>query len=203
MKNPTATIALAALAATFTSIATAETKIGTLDIERIVDLHPDTARNKEVLRETLKDYEEEMDKLQEAAAAAGKAAKASIDESRNPALGEKARKRAEEEAEKNIEIARTAERDYAKKRAERQRDLNEQEVRMLRVTVRQIEDQVAKYAKANGLTVVLPVSGSRLGIAPAAVWAEESTDITKAIMDAMGIEDKEVEPKDEKAETEE
>lgn len=183
-----AALAAAAIAAT---AASAETKIGTLDIERIVDLHPDTARNKEVLRETLKDYEGEMEKLKDAVAAARKAATASIEESRNPALGEKARRRAEEDAAKNVEIARDAEREYSEKRAERQRDLNEQEVRMLRVTVRQIEEHVSKYAKENGLTVVLPISGSRLGIAPAAVWADESTDITKAIMDAMGIEDKE------------
>ena len=61
---------------------------------------------------------------------------------------------------------------------------------MLRVTVRQIEDNVAEYAKKNGITVVLPVTGSRMGIAPAVVWADESTDITKAIMDAMGIEER-------------
>ena len=122
--------------------------------------------------------------------AARKAAAASVEESRNPALGEKARRRAEEDAEKNVEIARNAERDFVEKRQERQRSLNEQELRMLRLTVRQIEEQVSKYAKAKGLTVVLPTSGTRLGIAPAAVWADESTDITEDIMALLGIEDK-------------
>lgn len=186
----TVSIAVSAAVALAGICASAETLIGTLDIERIVDLHPDTARNKELLRETLKEYQDEMAQLEDSVRAARKAAAASVEESRNPALGEKARRRAEEDAEKNVEIARNAERDFVEKRQERQRSLNEQELRMLRLTVRQIEEQVSKYAKAKGLTVVLPTSGTRLGIAPAAVWADESTDITEDIMALLGIEDK-------------
>ena len=184
------TIALAALTATMASLASAEVKIATLDVEKIVDLHPETVRNREILKETLGDYQEEIARLEDAYTAARKAASAAIEESRNPALGEKARKRAEEEAEKSVEIARSAERDFAEKRAERQRNLNEQEERMLRITIRQIQDEVEKYAKANGIVAVLPVKSGRLGIASAAVWADDSIDITRAIMAAMGIEEK-------------
>ena len=181
------TIALAALTATMASLASAEVKIATLDVEKIVDLHPETVRNREILKETLGDYQEEIARLEDAYTAARKAASAAIEESRNPALGEKARK---EEAEKSVEIARSAERDFAEKRAERQRNLNEQEERMLRITIRQIQDEVEKYAKANGIVAVLPVKSGRLGIASAAVWADDSIDITRAIMAAMGIEEK-------------
>lgn len=198
MKKTLTRAAVAALAATFALGASAEMKIATLDIEKIVDLHPDTARNRVDLKETLDDYQAEVARLEDAAVAAGKAAKASIEESRNPALGEKARKRAEEEAEKNVEIARTAEREFAKKRAERQRDLNEQEARMLRVTIRQVEAEVAKYAKEKGISLVLPITGSRIGIAPAVVWADEALDITADIMAILGIEDKEPEADEEK-----
>jgi len=190
MKKPITALALAALAATFALGASAELKIATLDLEKVVDLHPDTARNRIDLKEMLDDYQSEVARLEDAAIAARKAAASSIEESRNPALGEKARKRAEEEATKNIEIARTAERDFAEKRVQRQRDLNEQEARMLRVTIRQIETEVAKYAKEKGISLVLPITGSRIGIAPAAVWADDALDITADIMAALGIEDK-------------
>lgn len=198
MKN----IALAALAAIALSAsgASAEVKLATIDIEKIVDLHPETKHNREILRDTVKDYQADLEALEGAVVAARKAAETAIDESRNPALGEKARAKAEEEAKKKIEIATSARRDFEEKRMEHQRSLNEQEVRMLRLTVRQIESEIAKYAKANGITAVLPTTGSRLGIAPAAVWADESIDITKAIMDILGL--KEEEPAEENAEGE-
>lgn len=198
MKN----IALAALAAIALSAsgASAEVKLATIDIEKIVDLHPETKHNREILRDTVKDYQADLEALEGAVVAARKAAETAIDESRNPALGEKARAKAEEEAKKKIEIATSARRDFEEKRMEHQRSLNEQEVRMLRLTVRQIESEIAKYAKANGITAVLPTTGSRLGIAPAAVWADESIDITKAIMDILGL--KEEEPAEEDAEGE-
>ena len=196
----TTAMAAAVAAAMLATSASAEFKMATLDIEKIVDLHPDTAHNREILKDTLKDYQGEMSKLEDSVAAARKAASAAIEESRNPALGEKARKRAEEEAAKSVEIARTAERDFLEKRQDLQRSLNEQELRLLRITVRQVETEVAKYAKANGISIVLPITGSRLGIAPAAVWADDALDITAAIMSIMGIEEppaKDEESKDE------
>jgi Skp family chaperone for outer membrane proteins len=198
MRKSTIQAAVAALAATFALGASAELKVATIDIEKIVDLHPDTARNRVDLKETLDDYRAEVDRLEDAAVAARKAAAASVEESRNPALGEKARKRAEEEATKNIEIARSAEREFAEKRIQRQRDLNEQEARMLRVTMRQIEAEIAKYAKEKGLSLVLPITGSHIGIAPAAIWADEALDITADIMAILGIEDREPETDDDK-----
>jgi Skp family chaperone for outer membrane proteins len=196
----TTAMAAAVAAAMLATSASAEFKMATLDIEKIVDLHPDTAHNREILKDTLKDYQGEMSKLEDSVAAARKAASAAIEESRNPALGEKARKRAEEEAAKSVEIARSAERDFLEKRQDLQRSLNEQELRLLRITVRQVETEVAKYAKANGISIVLPITGSRLGIAPAAVWADDALDITAAIMSIMGIEEppaKDEESKDE------
>lgn len=185
-----ASILAAAAAAVFAMQATAETKIATIDIEKIVDLHPETKHNREILRDTVKDYQGELDSLEGAVIAARKAATAAIDESRNPALGDKARQQKEEEAAKKIEAARGMEREYAEKRSEHQKSLNETELRMLRLTVRQIEAEIRAYAQANGYTAVLPSSGSRLGIAPAVLWADDSIDITAAIMARLGLEDR-------------
>lgn len=188
------TILATAAAAVLAINATAETRIAVIDIEKIVDLHPDTKHNREILRDTVKDYQGELDSLESSVLAARKAASAAIDESRNPALGDKARQKAEEEAAKKIEAARNIEREYAEKRSEHQKSLNETELRMLRLTVRQIEAAIKEYAKANGLTAVLPSSGSRLGIAPAVLWADDSIDITAAIMDKLGLVESQPEP---------
>lgn len=187
----TKTVLALAGAAALAFQAGAEIKIATIDIEKIVDLHPDTNRNRELLRDTVKDFQKDLDALENSVVAARKAASAAIEESRNPAYGEKKRKEIEEDAQKKIELASAAQREYEEKRRDLQRDLNNQELRMLRLTVREIEGKVAEYAKAKGITAVLPTSGSRLGIAPAVVWAEKSIDITADIMDALGIKEPE------------
>ena len=185
-KTAFALIAAAALAIQ----AGAETKIATIDIEHIVDLHPDTQRNRKLLRDTAKNYQKDIDALESTALAARKAASAAIEDSLNQAYSDKKRKEAEEEAQKKIEIADAAQRDYEKKRRELHGNLNEQGERMLQLTIREIQGKVAEYAKANGFTAVLPTSGRRLGIAPA-IWFDNSIDITAEIMATMNIKEPE------------
>ena len=183
-------ILAAVLAATILLPAFAETKIATIDIEKIVRLHPNTASDKKLLQKTLQDYQAEAEALESAALAARKAFDSAAENMRNPALGEKARKAAEDDAKQKYEAARAAERAFLEKKQGLQRSLTDQEVRMLRRTVEEIEGVVSEYAKANGISVVLPTTGSKLGISPAVLWAETSLDITAEIMAKMKIEDR-------------
>ena len=193
-------ILAAALAAALSMPSLAETKIATIDLEKIVRLHPNTASDKKLLQKTLQDYQAEAEALEAAALAARKAFDGAAENMRNPALGEKARKAAEEDAKQKYEAARAAERAFLEKKQGLQRSLTDQEVRMLRRTVEEIEGVVADYAKANGISVVLPTTGAKLGISPAVLWAETSLDITSEILAKMKIEDKPVEDADDAAE---
>lgn len=186
----TAMLAALAAAALVSTAAIAETKIATIDLEKIVRLHPNTASDKKLLEKTLQDYTQESDALEAAAIAARKDLEAAVTDARNPALGEKAKKAAEEKARVKFEAAKEAEQAAVEKKRSLQRSLNEQEIRMLKRTVDEIEVVIGKYAREKGLSAVLPTTGAKLGIAPAVFWAEESLDITAEIMKIMKIEDK-------------
>ena len=126
-------ILAAVLAATILLPAFAETKIATIDIEKIVRLHPNTASDKKLLQKTLQDYQAEAEALESAALAARKAFDSAAENMRNPALGEKARKAAEDDAKQKYEAARAAERAFLEKKQGLQRSLTDQEVRMQRL----------------------------------------------------------------------
>lgn len=173
----------------------AETKFATIDLEKIVKLHPNTEADKKLLEKTLQEYTSQADAAEAAALAARKALEAAANEVRNPALSEKARKTAEADAKAKYEAARTAEQTLVETKRNLQRRLTEQEVMMLKCTIDEIEDVIAKYAKEKGLSAVVPTTGAKLGVTPAFIWSDPALDITADIMKIMKIEDKVVEDK--------
>ena len=173
----------------------AETKFATIDLEQIVKLHPNTEADKKLLEKTLQEYTSQADAAEAAALAARKALEAAANEVRNPALSEKARKTAEADAKAKYEAARTAEQTLVETKRNLQRRLTEQEVMMLKRTIDEIEDVIAKYAKEKGLSAVVPTTGAKLGVSPAFIWSDPALDITADIMKIMKIEDKVVEEK--------
>lgn len=185
-------VAAAVAAAALALPSFAETKVATIDIEKIVRLHPNTERDKKQLEQTLKDYTAQAEVLEKSAVDARKAFEAAAAEVRNPALSDSARKRAEEKAKAKFDEAKEAEERAISTKRSLQRNLTNEEIRMLKETVGKVQEVVELYAKANGISVVLPTSGSKLGIAPAAFWSEPSLDITSAIMEIMKIEDRPV-----------
>lgn len=173
----------------------AETKFATIDLEKIVKLHPNTEADKKLLEKTLQEYTSQADAAEAAALAARKALEAAANEVRNPALSEKARKTAEADAKAKYEAARTAEQTLVETKRNLQRRLTEQEVMMLKRTIDEIEDVIAKYAKEKGLSAVVPTTGAKLGVSPAFIWSGPALDITADIMKIMKIEEKVVEEK--------
>lgn len=165
----------------------AELKVGVIDIEELVRLHPNTAGDKKLLEQTLKDYGERRERLQTQAEDARKAFEAAVKEAQNPALGEKARQRLEEEAMKKRETAVSTDREYTETVRRLQRDLTDQEVRMLKRTTAEIEQVVGAYSREQGLQLVLQLPGRKLGASSGVVFAEPGLDITAAIMQRMGI----------------
>ncbi len=168
----------------------AETKVATIDIEKIVRLHPNTERDKKQLEQTLKDYTAQAEVLEKSAVDARKAFEAAATEVRNPALSDSARKRAEEKARAKYDEAKEAEERAISTKRSLQRNLTNEEIRMLKETVGKVQEVVEAYAKEKGIDLVLPTSGSKLGIAPAVFWSDDSLDITATIMTIMKIEER-------------
>ena len=183
------TCLLVILAATcLAGAATAQsTALAVVDLEELVRLHPNTTADKKLLEQTLKEYSGQKEQLQSRADAARKAFEAAVKEVQNPALSEKAKKRAEEEAMEKRSAALEAEREFSETVRSLQRQLTEQEIRMLKRTTGEIETAVAAYAKAKQIDIVLQLPGEKLGAASGVMYAAPALNITTNIMTLMGI----------------
>jgi Skp family chaperone for outer membrane proteins len=115
--------------------------IAVIDLETLVRLHPNTASDKKLLEQTLKEFTGEKD----------------------------------------------AEREYNETVRSLQRQLTEQEMRMLKRTTAEIEEAVAGYAKAKQLQLVLQLPGEKLGAVSGVIYAAPPLNITTNIMKLMGI----------------
>ena len=182
----------AALALSLSLTASAQQKIAVVDLEKLIRLHPNTAEDKKQLEATLKDYNKQKEQLQSVAASTRKAFEAAVREATNPALSEAAKQKAEAAALEKRQAALEADRNAAEEIRKLQRDLNAQELKMLKRTSDEIERAVAAYAKGNGIDLVLQLP-SKLSPGTGVVYSKPEMDITAAIMELMGIPDEEPE----------
>lgn len=183
-------VIVAAMALTLATVASAQQKIAVVDFEKLVRLHPNTADDKKQLEATLKDYNAQKELFQNAAIAARKAFEEAAREASNPALSDAAKQKAEAAAIEKRQAAIEADRTASEKVRALQRDLNEQEMRMLRRTSDVIQKEISAYAKEEGIDIVLQLP-SRLGTGSGVVYNKEGTDITDAIMKRLNIEEPE------------
>ena len=178
----------AALALSLSLTASAQQKIAVVDLEKLIRLHPNTAEDKKQLEATLKDYNKQKEQLQSVAASTRKAFEAAVREATNPALSEAAKQKAEAAALEKRQAALEADRNAAEEIRKLQRDLNAQELKMLKRTSDEIERTIAAYAKGNGIDLVLQLP-SKLSPGTGVVYSKPEMDITAAIMKLLGIEE--------------
>ncbi len=176
---------------TATLISAAFSDTATIDLEKIVRLHPNTTTDKAALEQKLKDYEAEALALENQAISAMNAfnevAKQVQDRAAMAAMSDKKKTELEADAKVKYEVARDLQAKAVEKKRELQQDLTKQEVQLLQRTIKDIEQNVASYAKAHDIEMVLPMTGAKLGITPAVLWADPKLDITEAIMKQMNI----------------
>ena len=192
MRNWSVHFLVALLALSLTGAAHAQQKIAVVDLEKLIRLHPNTAEDKKTLEATLKDFNKQKEQLQSLAASTRKAFEEAAREATNPALSESARKKAETVAMDKRQAALEAARGAEEKIRELQRELNKQEMKMLKRTSDIIERAIAAYARGNGYDLVLQLP-SRLSAGTGVIYSKPEMDITVEIMKLLGIEEPEEE----------
>ncbi len=190
MRNLSIHFLAAILALSVTATAYAQQKIAVVDLEKLIRLHPNTAEDKKTLEATLKDFNKQKEQLQALAASTRKAFEEAAREATNPALSESARKKAETVAMDKRQAALEAARGADDKIRELQRELNKQEMKMLKRTSDIIERATAAYARGNGIDLVLQLP-SRLSAGTGVIYSKPEMDITEEIMKLLGIEEPE------------
>ena len=192
MRNWSVHFLVALVAIVLTGAAHAQQKIAVVDLEKLIRLHPNTAEDKKTLEATLKDFNKQKEQLQSLAASTRKAFEEAAREATNPALSESARKKAETVAMDKRQAALEAARGAEEKIRELQRELNKQEMKMLKRTSDIIERAIAAYARGNGYDLVLQLP-SRLSAGTGVIYSKPEMDITVEIMKLLGIEEPEEE----------
>ena len=153
--------------------------VATVDLEELIRLHPNTVSDKKLLEETLKEYKGEGDDLQRKLEGLQDEFEKVRKEAQDPALSDKARKTAEENAARAHEALVLADRKARETMQLRQQQLSEQEMRMLKRTTAEIREAVEKCAAERKLTLVLAANQ--------VVYADKALDITDVVMQRLNI----------------
>ena len=155
-------------------------QIAVVDFERVVKLHPNTAEDRKAIEAVYNSLKEEGDAKAAKVAKAVKVFEEAAKEVQSPVLSEAARKKAEEEAKKKYDLAKT-ESDELKQLEDLHRmQLNERERKLLSRTTEAIRAVVKKIADERKIKVVLPT-------APV-LYYDETLDITADVLKALGVD---------------
>lgn len=172
----------AALAAPFAADAAEPTRVAVVDMEKLLSEHPNTASDKALLQETLRDYEQEGEEARKKVEDLERLAEQAEEKSRSGALSDRARAEAAREAEEARKRWEEARENWMGKMRELQKLLSEQEMRMIRRTVSSLNTMIGDYAREQGYDLVLDASEKRLGSMPMVLYRHETLDITDALI---------------------
>ena len=177
MKKSIIAIALAAALA-----ASADMKIGTVNMVQLVRLHPSHETNRNLIKSTDKDYKAKLDGRQDALKAIADEGKKAQDDLNNPMLSAAAKAEAQKKLEGVQQRFLAAQQDLRSAAQHYQNELSDLESRLLKLETEDIRAKITAYAKDNGFDLIL--DASMLG------YAKESFDVTDDILKALGVDPK-------------
>src|SRR5437016_10650860 len=185
MKKLLSTILGLTLALPLSAFAQGTLKIGTVDMQRAFKEYSKTkdaeAKINDAKNQAKKEYDERAD-----------AYKKALDEINNlnkqldaPALSADAKTQKAKERDDKISNIKNMEREINEFRQTRERQLQEQALRMREGIVKEITDVVMEKVKANSLDVVFDKSGNSLNGVPVLMYSRDSVDFTNDIITVL------------------
>jgi len=173
-------IALAVVVAAMMGIAQEKTAV--VNMIDLVRYHPSRERDRKLMESMEKELQEKLDKRRERFEQLRDDLVKLEKEARNPALGERARNDAETKALKHREVVVEADRDLQKEYQGFQRQLADQDTRLLREVTSDIRKYVTEYAKENKITLVM--DGTTLA------YFDPKLDVTDDVLKLMKVDPK-------------
>src|SRR5437879_6791551 len=174
-----------ALAFPVAALAQSTLKIGTVDMQRAFKEYTKTkdaeAKINDAKNAAKKEYDDRAD-----------AYKKALDEINNlnkqldaPALSADAKTQKAKERDDKIANIKNMEREITEFRQTRERQLQEQALRMREGIVKEITDVVMDKVKANNMDLVFDKSGMSLNGVPVVMYSRDNTDFTTDIMSVL------------------
>lgn len=176
---------LATLTLGFASSAQADMKIGTLDMNNVFTQYYRTKDAETKLNEARASAKKELDdRLETLKKSMDEINKISADIEK-PELSKDAKEKAAKNRDEKVAEARNLDREIAEFRGTRERQLQEQFMRMRKDIVDDIMKVVTAKVKEAQYDIVLDKSGMSIGQIPVVVYSKESMDFSKDIIDTL------------------
>ena len=180
---------LAALMIAVAAVATAAEKYGAVDMTVLLRHHKNYDSNKQLLADTEKEYKEKLDQLRSEGEKVQAKGKKIYDEASNPMLAPAAKQKFEEELRKVQEELMGIDQRIRAEMLRSQQDLQALEARLLKATMKDLNEQVAKFAKENGYDLIFDAS--------AVPYIKSEHDVTPGVLKTMGVDPAQLKAEDE------
>ena len=160
--------------------ASADMKIGTVNMVDLVRLHPNHESNKALVKSTDKDYKAKLDRQQESAKAIADEGKKVQADLMNPMLSASAKTEAQKKLEDVQRRFLAAQQELRSAAQHYQGELTDLETRLLKIETEDIRAKINAFAKANGYDII--ADSTMLA------FSRESIDVTDEILKAMNVD---------------
>ena len=169
--------------------ASAELKIGTVDLMLLVRNHPNYESNKTLLTSTDKDYQKKVEAIKAEGDKLQDEGKKIADQLRNPMLTAKAKTDVENQLMDIQKKLMGIEQRYRSEAMRCRQDLQDLEGRLLKTTSDDLRKRITKFAEAQGYDFILDAN--------AAPYSKASFSVTDALLKEMGVDPTNAKGKDE------
>ena len=169
--------------------ATAEMKVGYVDMLLLVRNHPNYDSNKALLTSTDKDYQKKLEAIKAEGDKLQDEGKKLVDQMRNPMLTAKAKADVEKELAGLQQKLIGIEQRYRSEALRSRQDLQDLEGRLLKTTTDNLRKRIARYAEANGYDLILDSN--------ATAYAKPAFDVTDGMLKELGVDPKDAKGRDE------
>lgn len=169
--------------------ASAEKKVGTVDMLLLVRNHPNYDSNKELLTSTDKDYQKKVGAIKSEGEKLQEEGKKLAEQLRNPMLAAKGKADIEKQLMDLQQKLIGVEQRYRSEAMRCRQDLQDLEGRLLKTTTDDIRKRLTKFAEEKGYDMILDKT--------ATPYAKSSYEVTDAMLVEMGVDPKKAKGLDE------
>ena len=169
--------------------ASAEMKVGTVNLMLLIRNHPNYEANKELLTSTDKDYQKKVEAIKTEGETLQAEGKKVAEQLRNPMLAAKAKADVEKQLMDIQQKLIGIEQRYRAEVTRCRQDLQDLEGRLLKTTTDDLRKRLAKFAEKKDYDLIIDKT--------AAPFAKAKFDVTDAMLQEMGIEPKDAKGRDE------
>ena len=169
--------------------ASAEIKVGTVDMMLLVRNHPNYDSNRALLTSTDKDYQKKLESVKAEGDKLQEEGKKLMEQMRNPMLTAKAKADVERELGDIQQKLIGMEQRYRSEAMRCRQDLQDLEGRLLRTTTDDLRKRLAAYAGKNGYDFIYDVT--------AVPYAKPDYDVTNEMLRELGVDPKDAKGRDE------